>query len=80
MARPDALHDGPGDAEVGPAVVRRPLGGVDDLVGAERLGQAAPGRGEVGRQHRPVAAALERGDHRQPDRAAPHDEAGLARG
>ncbi len=75
----DALHDGAGDPEIGPAVVRRPLGGVDDLVGAERLGQAPPGGREVRREHRPMAAALERGDHRQPDRAAPDDEAGLAR-
>ena len=78
--RPDALHDGAGDAEVGPAVVRRALGGVDDLVGPEGLGQPAPGGREVGGQHRPVAAPLERGDDGQPDRPAADDEAGLARG
>ena len=74
---PDALHDGAGDAEVGPAVVRRSLGGVDDLVGPEGLGQTAPGGREVGGQHRPVAPALERGDDGQPDRAAADDQAGL---
>ena len=59
--------------------MRRALGGVDDLVGPEGLGETAPGGREVGGQDRTVAPALERGDDGEPDRSAADDEAGLPR-
>ena len=75
---PDALHDRPRDAERGPAIVRRRLGRVDDLVGPEGLGEAAPRRREVGRQDRAMAArsSARRSRRGRPARSPPRGRVG----